>query len=282
MQYLHYQLHTYLCDRKIRERTSLPIQNDIKLRIAFTIIYEGMEHLQHLDFAEKMASMFDHWVVVEGHALPNGSTGWCNQLSVSATSQDGTVKFMEDFAATHPNVHFYSHKKYFNSKDEQVNYCINIIKKLTSECWLWEVDVDEHWKPEDLNTAEQVALDSSNNGFSFGFNHYVGKGIVAVGDWGSGFLNRLWKWNGELFFTHEPAMLRGQRHTTPISEVKFNHYSYYFEQSVKFKSLYYSGHENVYKNWHSIQQPNHYPINISQLFGAETGIGKSNSQIILI
>lgn len=252
-------------------------------RCAITIIYEGLHHLKHNDFAEKMASMFDAWIVVEGYALPYGSTKWCNMLSVPAGSKDGTVEFMRDFAETHKNVYFYSaNGKYYNSKDQQVNVAISILRKLTSSCYLWQVDADEQWKLEDIVQAEQIASESKDIGFKFQFNHYVGKGIVAVGEWGSNYHNRLWKWSGQLFDTHEPPLLRGQRKATPIEGIKYEHYAYYFPKDVMFKSKSYPGHEQVYNNYDSIQQPNTYPMPLSRLFGESSKYSKTNSQIILI
>jgi hypothetical protein len=244
------------------------------MRCGFTIIYEGVHHLQHKQFAEKMAEMFDHWIVVEGHALPFGSTKWCNKLNVAPTSTDSTVAFMKDFASKHKNVHFYSHGRYFTSKDEQVN--------VANKCYLWEVDADEHWRLADLEKAEAFADRSKEIGFSFNFSHYLGEGIVAKGEWGSGSLNRLWKWSGQNFKSHEPALLVNQRRTEPIPDVTFEHYSYMFDKDVQFKSLYYSGHQNVFKNIHSVRNAPSYPIHISALFGKETKIGKSNSYIYKI
>jgi hypothetical protein len=253
-------------------------------RIAFTIVYEGEHHLKHKNFAEKMASMFDHWIVVEGYALPNGSTRWCKKLPVPPTSTDGTVQFMRDFANEHKNVHFYSKGDYYDSKDTQVNIAITILKKICRQCYLWEVDADEHWNEESLLQAEQFAGNSPLIGFKFQFNHYVGPGIIATGDWGSGFLNRLWKWTGQYFLTHEPAVLRGQRGVAEVPDVKFDHYSYYFPKDVSFKAQSYPDHERVGDNWPEIQvKPgNKYPMHISKLFGEDSKIGKSNSLIVQI
>ncbi len=249
------------------------------MRIALTIVYEGLHHLNHRDFALKMASMFDKWIVIEGYSLPYGSTSWCKRLDLPATSQDGTVEFMNQFCKDHPNVYFYSSGKHYNGKDDQVNLGIDIIRKLTKSCYLWEVDVDEHWKIEDIELAESIADKSKAIGFSFPFNHYIGKDMIAKGDWGSGYLNRLWKWSGQYFKSHEPAMLIGQRYTEAIKEVRFEHFSYVFEKDVKFKSQSYSGHENVYKNFHLLESDIEFPAHISTLFGKDTKIGKTNSFI---
>jgi len=104
-----------------------------------------------------MAAMFDHWIVIEGHSLPYGSTKWCKKIDVPPVSQDGTVEFMKEFAMLNKNVHFYSHGKYFVSKDEQVNFAIRTLRQITKSCMLWEVDADEHWKLEDISLAETIA-----------------------------------------------------------------------------------------------------------------------------
>lgn len=251
------------------------------MRCAVTIIYEGVHHLKHLDFAEKMAQLFDHWIVVEGHSQAYGSTRWCNNIQVPARSTDGTIEFMKQFAATHKNVHFYHPNGYFNSKDHQANAGITILRQLSSKCFLWQVDADEHWTIESIEKAEQFALASSEIGFKFQFNHYVGPGIIAVGDWGSGYLNRLWKWNGEFFRSHEPALLRGQRITIPVPDIKYDHYSYYFEKDVRFKAIYYPDCKGIEATWPTIQKPNDYPLHISKLFPVGKH-GKSNTQIVQI
>lgn len=259
-----------------------------ELRVAFTIIYEGRHHLEHKGFAENMLKMFDHWIVVEGYALPYGSTRWCKRLNVPAVSTDGTGHYLQKLSEKHENLHYYSLGRYYNGKDHQVNVAIDILTEIMEakynekKCWLWEVDADEHWRLEDLEKAEQIALTMDNIGFSFTFNQYVGEGLVAKGDWGSGALNRLWKWTGQYFKSHEPALLEGQKRCDVIPDVHFEHYSYYFDKDVKFKSQYYSGHENVYKNLNKIRTAKEYPVHISEFFGKNTQIGKSNSYIYKI
>lgn len=249
------------------------------MRVAFTIIYEGLHHLKHLEFAEKMCSMFDHWIVVEGYSLPYGSTKWCNKLNVPESSTDGTVEYLKELALKNSNLHFHSHGRHFFGKDEQVNVAVNILKQLTDRCYLWEVDADEHWKMEDIIKAEQEADKSTEIGFSFCFNQFVGPGLVARGDWGSGALNRLWKWSGQLFRSHEPALLMGQRRTKIIESVKYDHYSYYFAKDVLFKSKSYPGHELVHERWEHMKNQTSFPVHISVLFGLHSRIGKSKSYI---
>lgn len=248
-------------------------------RIAFTIIYNGLHHLEHLGFWQFMVENFDYWVVIEGHARPNGSTKWCKRVDTTPRSSDGTHEFMVDLASKYDNIRYYSPGRYWLGKDLQVNKAMEIITGLCGKCYLWEVDADEIWTSEKLKAAEDYADRSVSDGFSFQFNHFVGENLIASGDWGSGTLNRLWKWRGQYFRSHEPALLVGQRSCEFIEGIKFDHYSYYFEKDVAFKSKYYSGHELVYDKWKQLQLCQSFPVHISSLFGLHNKIGKSNSLI---
>ena len=186
---------------------------------------------------------------------------------------------MQDLASRYPQVQYYSPGCFWGSKDLQVNKATEICNTLAKQCFLWEVDVDEHWTHDNLVKAELFALDSPQRGFCFQFNQFVGLNKIAAGDWGSGTLNRLWKWCGESFRTHEPALLMGQRSCQFIEGIKFDHYSYYFDKDVKFKSMYYKGHEDVYMFWKNLWMVKEYPAHISVMFGNRSKIGKSKSQI---
>lgn len=241
------------------------------MRVAFTIIYNGLHHLQHNGFAEFMAANFDLWVVVEGHARPGGSTSWCKFIPVDPVSNDGTIDYMEQFCRNHKNVKFYSHGRFWHSKDMQVNHALDMIRARTSNAMLWQVDCDEVWSIKDIEKAEHIALSRYENAFSFQHHQYVGENLIASGGWGDSSVTRLWKWKGEFFTSHEPAAIQGQKDYF-IPGLKFHHYSYYFERDVIFKSQYYRGHEKVYENWLRLQSKTEtdFPLNITSLFGHKT------------
>lgn len=249
------------------------------MRTCFTIVYNGLHHLQHKGFAQFMADNFDLWVVVDGYARNVGSTSWCKRLTVPASSTDGTIAFMKQFAATHDNVQFYAPGTYWHGKDMQVNFAVDRIREQTKDCMLWQVDCDEQWTLTDIKKAEALALKSTSNAFCFQFNQYVGPGLIATGHWGSGAVTRLWKWKGEFFTSHEPASIIGQTEPEFIDGLRFEHYSYYFAQDVLFKSLSYRDHENVHRNWLKIQNTTKFPIPIHALFGIHSRIGKTKSYI---
>lgn len=251
-----------------------------KPRIGLTIAYNAMNHLNNGGYVDFMVNNFDLWVIVEGQARNGGSTSWCKHVDMPHRSTDGTAEYVKQLAEQHPNVRAYSHHKHYKSKDEQVNKGIEIIKTVYQSGWLWQVDVDEHWDARDMNRAQHELWRLPFTAAEFQFNHYVKPDIVAVGEWGSGWVTRLWKWRGESFESHEPAKLVKQKDPIKL-QYKFNHYSLIFEQDVKFKARYYKGHEMMYLNWRKLDtldwtEPNH----ISCLFGTRSRIGQTETYLI--
>jgi len=247
------------------------------MRVAITIIFEGLHHLTHKGFTEFMVKNFDHWIIIEGASNNGGSTYWCRSIPGSHRSQDGTVEFINELAVRHNHVHVYSHHKHYASKDEQFNKGIAILKTLTDKCYLWQVDADEHWSAEDLVAAERRLWRSVCTVASFQFNHFVKQDVIAVGDWGSGRVNRLWKWKGKFFQTHEPAIMTGQSAPLELPQ-KFDHYSLVFDKDVRHKAKIYRGHEDIYKNWLRLDDET-YPCHVSKLFGNKTPVGRSDSYL---
>lgn len=247
------------------------------MRAAITIVYNGLHHLQNGGFTQFMIDNFDYWVVVEGLSKNGGSTRWIRSVNQSHNSTDGTVPFMKEVSALHDHVLFHSATRPYTSKDEQFNIGISLLKTKTQSCYLWQVDSDEHWSIDDINAAERKLWRSMLNAASFQFNHFVNDDIVAVGDWGSGRVNRLWKWKGQNFKSHEPAIMEKQTMSLELPQ-KFNHYSMVFSQDVQFKSKIYPGNEKVYQNWVKMDSWK-YPCHISQLFGRNNRIGRSKTTL---
>lgn len=232
-------------------------------RVAFTIIYNGEHHLTHNNYAETMVHNFDMWVIVEGAALPTGSTSWCKDVFNSSGSQDKTIQFIEELCKKHSNVVYVPRiaDKAWPNKDVQVNAGIKILKNYLknsnlSKCFLWQVDIDEQWSKELLEQAESELIENNGKTGCFLCNYFVGSNLVAVGDWGegkSGPYRRLWMWEGEEFSTHEPPKLNGKNGPGLLLRPRFNHYAYCFEQDVIFKEKYY-GYNNLIQNWRKLQQ----------------------------
>lgn len=229
-----------------------------------------------------MVDMFDYWVIVEGSSKNGGSTSWCKKINVPHRSQDGTAEYIMELSEKYNNVIAYSHHKYYTSKDQQFNTGIINLKTKTDNCWLWQVDADEHWEEDDLAAAERKLWRSKENVASFQFNHYVKDDIIAMGDWGSGRVNRLWKWRGQMFRSHEPSVMENQCMKPLELPQKFEHYSMVFEKDVAFKSRFYRGHETIYHNWKQLDNITEWPAPISVLFGHNTTIGQSDTMLYKI
>lgn len=251
---------------------------ETKLRCAFTIHYNGLHHLQHGDFAQRMLSFFDHWIVVDGHALPGGTTSWCNHLKYQpVSSTDGSLAYLKSL----PGVHLVTKKGYWASKDDMVKAAINRLKTITDQCTLWQVDTDEWWRKEQL-LANEKSLKGKVG--AVGFHHIVGEIgddlLVVRGQWGNDYVNRLWRWSGEQFLSHEPAVLEGQGVVEKLPE-KFLHFSYYFEKDVEFKAKYYKNHGDIYKSWKELQKfkPEQFPCHIYRAFGRKSPIGRTNTRV---
>lgn len=254
------------------------------MRIAFSIILNGMNHLNHDNYYQSMLNNFDLWVVSEGASQSKGSTSWCKKMGDtyhrSGRSIDGTHEFLKELESKNSNFKMVTKEGLWESKDCQVNAAIQKIRETTQEGYLWQVDIDEFWEKPALEKAEMEMDNANLNHGRFLAEYYVGKDIVAKGDWGEGLgggYSRLWKWRGQLFETHEPPVLVGGNGNSSVLTPRFKHYSYYFESDVKFKNEWYSGHEGIYDRWKTINSlpPERFPIHISNLIVGPWG--KSNT-----
>lgn len=253
------------------------------MRVAFTIVYNGLHHLKHMDFYKFMTKHFDYWAVVDGLSGNSGSTSWCNKMdSLPPSSTDGTNEFMTEWAKDHPNVLYYRADSPFISKDGQVNKAVQMLRNKVKQGWLWQVDADEKWTIEAIEEAEKQLFWSPMKEASFQFNHYVGKDLIAVGDWGSGWVTRLFKWRGQRFISHEPARIDPHRRILKIKDVKFDHYSYLFEEDVLFKEKYYRGYNGMYDKWLTLQSCDTFPQPLSSLMPVTAQAYNDNTQIIRI
>lgn len=247
-------------------------------RAAITIVHNGYKHLLHNGFAEFMADNFDVWVVVEGFAKIRG----VGTQQIHNPSNDGTIEYMREFKRKHDNVIFYSHSRHFRSKDEQTNHCIKLLKSEINRAFLWQVDVDEQWTTEQLDEAEKVIVDNKKKQASFQFNHFVGDGIIAVGDWGSHYVNRLFLWRGQRFVSHIPSIMYRAIHSMQIKDIKYNHYSYINREDVVFKESRYIGYKGLTDKWDALQLVKDFPVHISALFPDTCDVSKGDTQIIRI
>jgi hypothetical protein len=223
------------------------------MRIGFTIILNGLHHLKHRNYAEYLLkNCLDYWVIVDGASLSNGSTSWCNNMPENnhnnGASIDGTIVYLKELENRYDNLKVVYSENMYASKDSQVNVAVEEIKKKYNSGFLWEIDVDEQWDVEDMLLSEKELIEKNGKCGNFSCNLYIGKNLIVRGDWGEHNYYRLWKWEGEMFKSHEPPILENNDPVVKMNQ-RFNHYSYYFEKDVKFKSIWYGNHQDVYDNW---------------------------------
>jgi hypothetical protein len=263
------------------------------LRIAFTIVFNGAHHLLHNDFIANMAGMFDYWIVVEGLALPGGSTNWCRDLSgFGYASTDGTRELLIEASKEHGNVLVVLADRPWMSKDEMVNKAISVIKSeigVPEACFLHQVDSDECWEIEDLEAAERELIVKGGDCGCLHAEFYVGPGLVCRGTWGEGnapdnplcnAYRRLWRWSGQQFCIHEPPTLEGGNGREILLRPRFQHFSYYFEKDISFKEKYYRGYEGLLQRWTNLQKELIFPQSISYLLTDDWA--KTATQIVRI
>ena len=151
------------------------------MRIAFTIIHNGLHHLKHNNQASNIINSCDYWIVVEGASESNGSTQWCKEfpehLHINGRSVDGTCEYLEMLSKQHSNIIYVPSNGFWKSKDEQVNRAIQEVKKLTDKCYLWEIDADEQWAEESMDQAEKELETRVGKSGSFRADCYVGKNL---------------------------------------------------------------------------------------------------------
>jgi hypothetical protein len=260
------------------------------MRIAFTIIFNGLHHLHHNNQYNKILKSCDKWIVVEGASESNGSTSWCKEISnkyhKNGGSTDGTREFLTCLSKKTDKIVYVPSNGFWESKDAQVNRAIQEVKKITNSCWLWEIDADEQWSVESMKQAELELKTSGNVAACFRSVCKIGRNLQAIGEWGEartyGY-TRLWNWNGEEFACHEPPVLRGTEGTDPILlSPTFTHYNYYFENDVEFKDSWYGGHEGILDRWKLLTSldKKFFPMHISNLITGEWG--KTNSALVFV
>lgn len=251
-------------------------------RVAVTIVYNGLHHLMHRGFTDFMLRNFDYWAVTDGLSHPNLSTWHCNRLDLPYHSTDGTVEYLRDLSDKNGHMLFKEATGYWRSKDDQINECIKSLKREVNMGMLWQVDVDEVWDINDMREVEARLFDSPMKQASVKFNHYVGEGLIAQGEWGDGSVNRLFKWRGQKFLSHEPPKMDPYNRTLQCDDIRFDHYSYYFEKDVAFKEKYYKGYQGLLDNWKALQQYDEFPVSLDCLMPKSSMMYNENTMIVKI
>ena len=261
------------------------------MRIAFTIILNGLHHLKHNNFGKRMLEMFDYWIIVDGAAGNQGTSAWCKKMLCryhnKGDSNDGTLDYLLDLYMSSSNnekmIITLANGEPWPSKDVMVRSAVTKASVVASNAFLWQIDVDEQWTPFQLQRAEDELVEADKDTGMFLCDFYVGQDILARGDWGEGKVypyRRLWRWKGQQFESHIPPKLEGGNGKEVLLSQRFKHYAYYFEQDVEFKSNYYTGYNNILKNWKKLQEMPDKDFPLPASFLVNNRWTRKNTQLI--
>lgn len=218
---------------------------------------------------------FDKVIFVEGASESTFCTSWCKEMPSTyhkdGHSIDGTLEHIKAASSNNPDIiKVVTTNGLWNGKMNMFN---EAIKHITEPCYLWQIDVDEYWKVNQLSAAEKILDNTGADVGTFNCDYMLSNDVIVRGTWGESSVEgytRLWKYQpGRKFIAHEPPIIEGSKMRVPPKFMpRFMHLSYFYEEDVKFKSQWYGGHENVYTNWCKIKDGSiKLPCGIDSLFG---------------
>lgn len=239
-----------------------------KLHI-LSIVLDGMPFLpmQLATFNRIDTALCDwRWHVVEGAAANRGSTAWCKPQA-PRFSNDGSTELLRTWF-DHPRIKIKGKQFWPGGKDEMVN---EALKNITEPCVLLQVDVDELWTAEQLETIVGffTAYDQIKCARFF-CRYFVGPNIITTSE--NGYGNNPGEWlrafrfePGMRFLSHEPPSILGcmepyaTREQTREVGLVFDHWSYVFEHQVAYKEKFYN-YENAVEHWRRLQENTRWPV----------------------
>ena len=242
------------------------------MRTAISIVLNGMHHLRKQ--AEIIPKIFDKWIIVEGATKNVKCSSWCQEMPDSfhdedGHSIDGTKEYLEKLSEN-PKIDVYFGSGLWEGKVSMFNYGLE--QSQPKDGFLWEIDIDEYWTLSKVDNTEKLMNNTSADVASFICDYLLTDDIIVLGNWGENRAEgykRCWRYKEKtLFKSHIPPVLEGESNLLPWQYTpRFKHLSYYFEDQVKFKSKFYTNHENIYEGWKNITTgKTPLPCGVEQLF----------------
>jgi len=239
----------------------------------FTIVLNGMPHIdKHLEEFKKLKIPWQ-WRIVEGVSEPLGCTRWCRQVPdkwhKDCVSIDGTHEYL--VGLKEDNVSLYWQSKPFPGKLAMINEALQGVDGGV----VMEVDADEMWRADQIEKIYECLKGAEDGAtMQFSCNFFVGekKKIVTREGYSSSWYEwmRAWKWGKNVCFTsHEPPRLNIQSRLVPrgVTEtwgLVFNHYAYATQKQVEFKEDFY-GYKGLVDGWKELQKTIG-PVRLNQFF----------------
>jgi hypothetical protein len=248
----------------------------MKLAIV-TIVLDGMPFLPMQLACFNRLRCDWHWYISHGAADNTHDTAWCKKQHPRLSS-DGSTKFLAELRG-HPRISIYE-KPLWDGKTEMVNAGL---PNITEPCVLMQIDVDELWTPEQIDTIVEVFENDGRGKASemrFFCRYFVGPNIVTVGEncYGNnpGEWIRVWRFEpGMRFLKHEPPVMNHITDGCSVPRedtrngwkgcegVVFDHWAYVFESQVAYKERFY-GYTDAVKHWKRLQaHPGPWPVKLA-------------------
>lgn len=267
-----------------------------KLKVhLFTLVLNGMPFIQyHINTLKRLTCPWE-WHIVEGVAELKQDTSWSlrlggritKQLHRDGLSNDGTSEYIDELARLYPEKIYIYRKPKGQFWHGKVEMCNAVIKNIQEECLLWQIDMDEFWTVEQIETAVRLLEQHPEKTACFFYCHYlVGPHLVIVSrdcygnrtayEW-----LRLWRFKPGMFWAkHEPPTLcvqteQGTRDVAKINpflhketeayNLVFEHYAYVLPKQLLFKEIYF-GYKNALGHWKRLQNWETFPAYLRDFF----------------
>lgn len=237
----------------------------------FTIVKNGMPWMPMIYPALRALSCDWEWIIVEGTAAPTHCTRWCKPIP-AGLSDDGTADYIDHLQHTDERIHVMRNIWW----DGKVSMCNMALSRIRRKCLLWQIDADELWRSEQIESVRQKFNDDDSLGSAeFLCRYFVGPDLVTVGEdcygnhtayeW-----RRAWRFTpGLTFKTHEPPVMLGvpsgrlDHEQTKNMGCVFDHMAYASRVQAEFKQTYY-GYPNAVESWDRLQHNLQWPTRLSE------------------
>jgi tetratricopeptide (TPR) repeat protein/glycosyltransferase involved in cell wall biosynthesis len=262
----------------------------------FTIVLNGEPFIRHHLEQFKQLDIPWHWHIIEGVADLKHDTAWSlphggripRQYHQKGLSVDGTTSYLDRIADENPDkitLYRKSDGTFWDGKLEMVNAPL---ENLPRQCLLWQIDADELWETDQIQTAHHMFKEAPHRKAAFFQCHFfVGPDLVTTTpDTYSHNTNyewiRLWWYEeGMQWKSHEPPRLMQKKENewvdlsrvspfthqeTEAAGLVFSHYAYALASQVRFKEDYY-GYIGAVRQWRQLQEVKAFPVRLSSYFG---------------
>lgn len=247
----------------------------------FTIVLNGEPFIRyHLDVFRRLPFRWQ-WHVVEGVASLVHDTGWSapagGHVDAAAhrdgLSVDGTTAYLDEIAAAEPRrvaVYRKPDGDFWEGKREMASAPLPGIGE---ECLLWEVDADELWTAEQIESVHRLFSNERSRSAAYFWCHYIPAPGAVVSTRHNYAENpayewlRVWRYRpGDFWESHEPPILvRPTRFgNVDVARIRpflhdeteaagglFQHFAYATEEQVRFKESYY-GYRGAVTGWREL------------------------------